>query len=349
MSSRACVLLLAGIVLGLVSGLTTRGVAQEDQKDWIDAARRGQAATPPVQQIPLPVRKPRVPPPAAAADKDTVETSAPQAVTPPPPERRTAVPASKTGTGDDAKAPPTAPRKSAGVPPPPRKPGDALKAPDDAVPVSERVRASGRDAADPHRELAGVDLKNNPDDWPPPETAAPVLPDAATDEARPDAPEPAARPDAAFATPPAPVRAPVPDKKPSGKTVEKTVTKPAGKPEGQRDAAATGDPGKETKKKQVVKPVTKPARQHDASATSDPRKETKKKPAPGGERATKCAALNLCRDAFAKCKADYIKKHGRWDLDKEPCGDKYAVCVRKNFQSGEMFFTRWFWPYQECP
>lgn len=70
----------------------------------------------------------------------------------------------------------------------------------------------------------------------------------------------------------------------------------------------------------------------------------------GGEagRAAKCAALNECRAAFARCKREFIEKTGSWDLETQPCGDEYSACIREHFRAGEMFFTRWFWPYEAC-
>jgi hypothetical protein len=69
----------------------------------------------------------------------------------------------------------------------------------------------------------------------------------------------------------------------------------------------------------------------------------------GDDRAAKCAALSECRAAFARCKREYIEKTGSWDLETQPCGERYQACVREHFAPGEMFFTRWFWPYEACP
>jgi hypothetical protein len=94
-----------------------------------------------------------------------------------------------------------------------------------------------------------------------------------------------------------------------------------------------------------VPPQAAPPRKPEPVETAQQRR----RPAQTPGQAKKCEELGRCRDAFARCKAKFIKENGKWDLETEPCGDKYKVCIRKHFEPGEMFFTRWFWPYDECP
>lgn len=123
----------------------------------------------------------------------------------------------------------------------------------------------------------------------------------------------------------------------------KPVAVPEAAPEAEQSAAPA---------RMAIAPVpprkpAKPARAASPPAEDAPSK--KKPPAGTSDQSKKCAALGKCRAAFARCKAEFIKKEGEWDLEKEPCGAKYKVCVRENFHEGEMFFTRWFWPYEDCP
>lgn len=126
--------------------------------------------------------------------------------------------------------------------------------------------------------------------------------------------------------------------------VEETGTTPEAearpaRPSGERSAAL------------APLPVRKPPKPAAGAPSVSPRAggaPARNGPGNAGQSA-KCAALAKCRDEFASCKTAFIEKEGEWDLEKEPCGAAYKVCIRKNFQAGEMFFTRWFWPYEECP
>ena len=132
-------------------------------------------------------------------------------------------------------------------------------------------------------------------------------------------PRPAAHLKKAIARPsaaPGSIRVPLPRRRPSPRTAVRT--------DPGRDAARRREPVRAGER-------TPPARERPARSSD-----------------AKCAVLGKCRDAFARCKAAFIKKEGRWDLDKEPCGDKYAQCIREHFEPGEMWLTRWFWPYESC-
>jgi len=61
-----------------------------------------------------------------------------------------------------------------------------------------------------------------------------------------------------------------------------------------------------------------------------------------------CRALQACRNEFIRCKSKikYPDQSPEWSVAKEACGAVYKTCVEKDFQSGEWFFTRWFY-FQE--
>jgi len=69
---------------------------------------------------------------------------------------------------------------------------------------------------------------------------------------------------------------------------------------------------------------------------------------PAGRKA-QCKALNKCRGHFTYCdeKVFRAKPSAKRDAAHEACVAKYRTCIKKNFSSGEMFFTRWFVP-GEC-
>lgn len=60
-----------------------------------------------------------------------------------------------------------------------------------------------------------------------------------------------------------------------------------------------------------------------------------------------CKALESCRRDFSRCKAaiEYPAQSKPWSAALDACGAEYKVCVRKRFQGGEWFLTRWFWPF----
>lgn len=61
-----------------------------------------------------------------------------------------------------------------------------------------------------------------------------------------------------------------------------------------------------------------------------------------------CRALQACRNEFIRCKGKikHPDQSPEWSVAKEACGAVYKTCVEKDFQSGEWFFTRWFY-FQE--
>lgn len=157
---------------------------------------------------------------------------------------------------------------------------------------------------------------------------------------RPPAPAMAAR-RVQSVTAPDPKPAPAAGESGSAKPREAAVTRLASvAPPPARKPAVAGQVALPASPQAVSRPERKPP------ARSAAREKRKAAPA---SREAKCKALGRCRDAFARCKAAFVKKEGAWDLEKQPCGAKYKTCINKSFAPGEMFFTRWFWPYEECP
>ncbi len=100
----------------------------------------------------------------------------------------------------------------------------------------------------------------------------------------------------------------------------------------------------------VALPVRKPPKpRYDPAARS----KSKDAPKKSGRktREQQCVALTLCRAAFSKCRfskeRDKTDEEG-WEIHKKYCGDQYQKCITKHFGEGEMFFTRWFLPYDPC-
>ncbi len=60
----------------------------------------------------------------------------------------------------------------------------------------------------------------------------------------------------------------------------------------------------------------------------------------------KCEALNECRRVFTIC-FDEIQRNPKksWETHENDCAIPYADCIDKNFKTGEMFFTRMFYPF----
>lgn len=81
--------------------------------------------------------------------------------------------------------------------------------------------------------------------------------------------------------------------------------------------------------------------------------ERQKLPRAGEQKTRKqqCAALTICRQAFAKCRfskeREQTDEEG-WEVHKKYCGDVYSKCISRHFAEGELFFTRWFLPYDPC-
>lgn len=74
----------------------------------------------------------------------------------------------------------------------------------------------------------------------------------------------------------------------------------------------------------------------------------KKKPV---GRAAQCKALDRCRGRYTWCDDKVfktMKPSAKRDAAHETCVDKYRTCIKKNFDSGDLLFVRWFWP-GECP
>ena len=78
------------------------------------------------------------------------------------------------------------------------------------------------------------------------------------------------------------------------------------------------------------------------------RTAAKKKPV---GRAAQCKALDRCRGRYTWCDDKVfktMKPSPKRDAAHEACVDKYRTCIKKNFDSGDLLFVRWFWP-GECP
>ena len=123
----------------------------------------------------------------------------------------------------------------------------------------------------------------------------------------------------------------------------------------QEALAATGFPQAEKPKRKAVAPAERPRKK----AALPPRPRTAKKkehkdiPKRGKPktREQQCAALTVCRSAFARCR--FSKDRNKtddegWEIHKKKCGAEYQTCIGQYFEPGEMFFTRWFLPYNPC-
>ncbi len=131
--------------------------------------------------------------------------------------------------------------------------------------------------------------------------------------------------------------------KPSkGKDTEQANDKPerAASPEaGDKAAKIIADPGLPHRKPR--KPIVRKKENQKADG--------KKKLVRGSDRQKHlCKALQDCRNDFIRCKSKikHPDQSPQWSVAKEACGAIYKVCVEKDFQSGEWFFTRWFY-FQE--
>lgn len=74
--------------------------------------------------------------------------------------------------------------------------------------------------------------------------------------------------------------------------------------------------------------------------------------APKGKSAEykKCMQLRGCRSAYTKCfnRLEKEVKPAKWSEERDKCVVAYKACIDKHFQSGEMLFTRWFVPDENC-
>ncbi len=63
-----------------------------------------------------------------------------------------------------------------------------------------------------------------------------------------------------------------------------------------------------------------------------------------------CLKLRRCRAAYTWCFNQIEKnpKRDQWSAMRTVCVDKYRVCIKKNFASGELLFERWFVPEVKC-
>lgn len=83
--------------------------------------------------------------------------------------------------------------------------------------------------------------------------------------------------------------------------------------------------------------------------TNRNRADDRRNPVRGSDRQKHlCRALQACRNDFVRCKSKikHPDQSPQWSEEKEACGAIYKKCVEKDFQSGEWFFTRWFY-FQE--
>lgn len=64
----------------------------------------------------------------------------------------------------------------------------------------------------------------------------------------------------------------------------------------------------------------------------------------------KCMALRSCRQPYTRCfnRLEKEVKPENWSAEREKCVAAYKVCIDKNFSGGEMLFTRWFVPDENC-
>lgn len=63
-----------------------------------------------------------------------------------------------------------------------------------------------------------------------------------------------------------------------------------------------------------------------------------------------CLKLRRCRAAYTWCfnKIEKNPKRDQWSAMRTVCVDKYKVCIKKNFKSGELMFERWLVPEVNC-
>lgn len=74
--------------------------------------------------------------------------------------------------------------------------------------------------------------------------------------------------------------------------------------------------------------------------------------APKGQSAEykKCIALRSCRQPYTRCfnRLEKEVKPAQWSAERDKCVAAYKTCIDKNFTGGEMLFTRWFVPDENC-
>lgn len=74
--------------------------------------------------------------------------------------------------------------------------------------------------------------------------------------------------------------------------------------------------------------------------------------APGRQSAEykNCMALRGCRTTYTKCfnRIEKKVKPANWSAARDKCVVTYKACIDKHFQGGEMLFTRWFVPDENC-
>ena len=63
-----------------------------------------------------------------------------------------------------------------------------------------------------------------------------------------------------------------------------------------------------------------------------------------------CLKLRRCRSKYTYC-FNQIEKNPRrdqWSDMRTACVNRYKVCIKQNFRSGELFFERWLVPEVNC-
>ena len=107
--------------------------------------------------------------------------------------------------------------------------------------------------------------------------------------------------------------------------------------------------GTPTTRKRAHEGPDTPGRKPRKPATRSRAATEKKKPSAPTTRSERdkhlCKALQACRNEFVRCKSKikHPDQSEAWSIAKEACGEHYKTCVAKDFQSGEWFFTRWFY------
>lgn len=109
----------------------------------------------------------------------------------------------------------------------------------------------------------------------------------------------------------------------------------------------------QAEQKQARRTIDVPARRPPKPRKDPAATKRQKAPQPGTRktREQQCASLTICRQAFAKCRfskeREKLDEDG-WEVHKKYCGDIYQKCISSRFGEGELFFTRWFLPYDPC-
>lgn len=323
-SRMGVMLALAGLLSGLAActpamGQTAPAVKKDRAGYTLPWLRKPKATARP----PLPARKPAKPEapaqpettaakPLSGFDTELVHTGIKPAAEPAPPPGPQAKPAETEAT---AAMTPEPEQQAAAAPAPLRKPAGETPAAPESEPKT--VIASGTAGAEPptpdRKPSPAPARKESTGQGAAKKDTARILPAQPDADAKAESKPAAAR--TAHAA--APAAAPLPDRKPP-----KPALRPA-KADGGTQSARPGDKDKDEDSRQAARNKT--------------RKEL-------------CLALRGCRNDYTRCfnRLEKEVKPELWSAEREKCVAAYKICIDKNFKAGEMWFTRWFTPFENC-